>query len=167
MITFLIAGHETTSGLLSFTTYYLTKNPEALRQAQGEVDQVCGKRPIAYKDISKLPYIEACLREAIRLWPTAAVFALTPRMDMTGPIIIGGQYTIPAGAPIAALLPAIHRDPDVYGADADIFRPERMYGDNFTHLPPNAWKPFGNGARGCIGRPFAWQEGKSVRRGLL
>ena len=59
---------------------------------------------------------------------------------------------------MAAILPQLHRDPAVFGADADLFRPERMYGENFTKLPPNSWKPFGNGARGCIGRPFAWQE---------
>jgi cytochrome P450/NADPH-cytochrome P450 reductase len=38
------------------------------------------------------------------------------------------------------------------------FRPERMLDGKFEALPPNAWKPFGNGMRGCIGRPFAWQE---------
>jgi cytochrome P450/NADPH-cytochrome P450 reductase len=37
-------------------------------------------------------------------------------------------------------------------------RPERMLDGKFEALPPNAWKPFGNGMRGCIGRPFAWQE---------
>jgi cytochrome P450/NADPH-cytochrome P450 reductase len=56
------------------------------------------------------------------------------------------------------LLPQLHRDPSVFGPDADLFRPERMYGENFTKLPPNSWKPFGNGARACIGRLFAWQE---------
>ena len=59
---------------------------------------------------------------------------------------------------MVVLLSQLHRDPSVFGPDADLFRPERMYGENFTKLPPNSWKPFGSGARACIGRPFAWQE---------
>jgi len=55
-------------------------------------------------------------------------------------------------------LPVLHRDPKVWGADADQFRPERMLDGGFENLPPNSWKPFGNGMRGCIGRAFAWQE---------
>ena len=158
MITFLIAGHETTSGLLSFASYYLLKNPETLHKAQHEVDSVVGRGPVKFEHMSKLPYAEAVLRETLRLQPTAPAFTREPNKDVPGPVALGGKYYIPAGAPIIAILPQIHRDPLVYGVDADEFKPERMYGENFTKLPPNAWKPFGNGARGCIGRPFAWQE---------
>ena len=62
MITFLIAGHETTSGLLSFVFYYLLKNPAAYQKAQQEVDNVIGKGPITVEQLSKIPYINAvCL----------------------------------------------------------------------------------------------------------
>lgn len=158
MITFLIAGHETTSGLLSFTTYYLLSNPEAMQKAQKEVDQVVGRAPITYQHISKLPYIEAVLRESLRLSPTAPAFSVKPLSGSAEPIIIGGKYHVPKDQDMIVLLPQLHRDPSVFGPDADLFRPERMYGENFTKLPPNSWKPFGNGARACIGRPFAWQE---------
>ena len=160
MITFLIAGHETTSGLLSFATYYLLRNPEAMQKAQQEVDQVVGREPITFQHLSKLPYIEAVLRESLRLSPTAPSFSIRPLPDSAEPVIIGGKYHIPKDQNMVIFLPQLHRDPAVFGADADRFRPERMYGENFTNLPPNSWKPFGNGARGCIGRPFAWQEGK-------
>ena len=158
MITFLIAGHETTSGLLSFTTYYLLSNPEAMHKAQQEVDQVVGRAPITYQHISKLPYIEAVLRESLRLSPTAPAFSVRPLSGSAEPIIIGGKYHIPKDQIMVVLLSQLHRDPSVFGPDADLFRPERMYGENFTKLPPNSWKPFGSGARACIGRPFAWQE---------
>jgi cytochrome P450/NADPH-cytochrome P450 reductase len=59
MITFLIAGHETTSGLLSFVFYYLLKNPEAYQQAQREVDEMIGNKPITADHLSKLPYLNA------------------------------------------------------------------------------------------------------------
>lgn len=110
--------------------------------------------------MSKLPYIEACLRETLRLTPTAPAFSLQARPDTAEePILIaGGKYEIKRGQPLVALLPKVHRDPLVFGEDAEAFRPERMLDKPFSKLPPNSWKPFGNGMRGCIGRPFAWQE---------
>lgn len=59
LITFLIAGHETTSGTLSFAFYRLLKNPEAYQKAQREVDEVVGKGPINVEHLSKMPYITA------------------------------------------------------------------------------------------------------------
>lgn len=143
--------------MLSFTSYYLLKNPEAMRKAQEEIDRVVGTGPVTFQHMSKLGYVEACLRESLRLSPTAPAFSVTP-LGKEPQIIGGGKYLIPAGRSIACLLPVVGRDTSVFGADADEYRPERMYGENFTKLPANAWKPFGNGARGCIGRPFAWQE---------
>ncbi|KIX94974.1 uncharacterized protein Z520_09284 [Fonsecaea multimorphosa CBS 102226] len=158
IITFLIAGHETTSGLLSFAFYQLCKNPDAMLKAQQEVDSVVGKGPVTVQHVTKLPYIEAVMRETLRLNPTAPGFTVKPLETVAGPVVLAGKYTIPPGRPIIAMLSKCGRDPLVYGADAEEFKPERMYGENFAKLPPNAWKPFGNGARGCIGRPFAWQE---------
>jgi cytochrome P450 / NADPH-cytochrome P450 reductase len=158
IITFLIAGHETTSGMLSFVFYRLCKNPEVMRKAQQEVDTVVGKQPITFQHMSRLPYIEACMREALRLNSPAPAVSFKARPEMSGPVVLGGKYTIPHGIPIIAVLQKIGRDPAVYGEDAEEFKPERMHEDNFKKVPPSAWKPFGNGARGCIGRPFAWQE---------
>ena len=109
--------------------------------------------------MSKFPYIEACLRETLRLQPTAPVFVLQPRPEAAEEFVtLGGKYQVKKGQGIVALLTNCHRDPAVFGADADSFRPERMLDEPFSKLPPNSWKPFGNGMRGCIGRAFAWQE---------
>jgi cytochrome P450/NADPH-cytochrome P450 reductase len=59
LITFLIAGHETTSGTLSFAFYRLLKNPDVYQKAQKEVDEVVGKGPITVDHLSKVPYITA------------------------------------------------------------------------------------------------------------
>jgi len=158
MITFLIAGHETTSGLLSFTTYFLLKNPGALQRAQQQVDNVVGKGPVKFEHMSKLPYIEAVLKESLRLMPTAPAFAVQPKPGTTEPVLLGGEYLVSPNAILLCWLPKSQRDPAVYGEDAEEYRPERMLPDSFAKLPSAAWKPFGNGARGCIGRPFAWQE---------
>jgi cytochrome P450 / NADPH-cytochrome P450 reductase len=155
-----VLGHETTSGLLSFLFYNLLKNPAAYQTAQKQVDEVVGRGPIKVDHMSKMPYIEACLRETLRLTPTAPAITIQALPDLLGDKITlaGGKYEIKAGQPIICLLPKIHRDPAVYGDDAESFIPERMLDEPFSKLPKNSWKPFGNGVRGCIGRSFAWQE---------
>lgn len=160
MVTDAQAGHETTSGLMSFLFYYLIKNPASYQAAQAEVDKVIGRGPITVEHMSQLPYLSACLRETLRLTPTAPAFTVEPLPTNTeSPILIGGgKYEVKPGTPIIAILPKVHSDPAVYGEDAEEFKPERMLDETFSQLPPNAWKPFGNGVRGCIGRPFAWQE---------
>ena len=132
----LFLGHETTSGLLSFLFYNLLKNPSALQLARAEVDEVVGDSQVEHSHLKKIPYVTACLREALRLNPTASVFNLTPKKDE----VIGGEYFVKKGTPIACLLQAAHRDLSVFGDDADSFRPERMLDEPFNNLPPNAWK---------------------------
>ena len=158
MVNFLVAGHETTSGLLSFTFARLLKSPEAYRNAQAEVDNVIGQGQMKVEHLKQLPYLNAVLREALRLQPTAPAFtrSLRPDNDEVCPSL--GGYAINHQSKILALLPQCHRDPEVYGEDADEFKPERMLEENFKKLPKAAWKPFGTGVRACIGRPFAWQE---------
>ncbi|GJN72481.1 hypothetical protein PLICBS_006554 [Purpureocillium lilacinum] len=158
LITFLIAGHETTSGMLSFAFYYLLKNPMAYGKVQQEVDEVIGRGEVAVDHIPKLPYIAAVLRETLRISATIPGFTVEAYEDT----LLAGKYLVRKGAPITALLARAHLDPVVYGHDAHEFRPERMSDESFAQLDkefPHCWKPFGNGKRGCIGRPFAWQEG--------
>ncbi|KPM34016.1 Bifunctional P-450:NADPH-P450 reductase [Neonectria ditissima] len=169
MIVFLIAGHETTSGLLSFLFYYLLKKADVFEKAQKEVDEVVGRGPVTIEHLSELPYLEACLREVLRLHPTAPVITLQPRPDLVQENLTIGkaEYAVGPGQPIVALLTQVHRDPAVWGPDANEFRAERMSDENFSRLPKNSWKPFGNGIRGCIGRAFAWQESLLVTVMLL
>lgn len=154
MITFLVAGHETTSGLLSFAFYYMLKNPWAMEKAQQEVDNVIGTERVTVNHLSKLEYLNAILRETLRLMPTAPAFTVGALKDD----VIGGKYAVKKGEPINPILQAVHCDKEVYGPDATEWKPERMLEEGFHKLPANSWKPFGNGKRGCIGRAFAWQE---------
>lgn len=160
MVTFLIAGHETTSGLLSYVFYYLCTRPEVQRKAQKEVDEVVGCQPVQAAHMSKLPYIVAIMRETLRLNPPAAQPAVEAKPDNPDEMIVlqGGKYVLPKNAAFRLLTRKIQIDPSVYGEDAGGFKPERMLDEKFSQLPKNAWKPFGNGERACIGRPFAWQE---------
>jgi cytochrome P450 / NADPH-cytochrome P450 reductase len=160
-ITFLIAGHETTSGLLSFAIYYLLKYPEVMARAQAEVDSVLGTGTGVFPDyaqVRKLSYVTQILEETLRLWPTAPGFTRYPLQDTT----IGGQYHLPQGAPVVVLTPMLHRDPQIWGPDAEEFNPGHMAPERRAALPPNAFKPFGSGQRACIGRQFALQEATLV-----
>ncbi len=154
MVTFLIAGHETTSGLLSFAVYELLKNPKVLKRARAEVDQVFAGREPRVSDLPRLGYIDQILKETLRLWPTAPAFAVRSLQPQT---IVAGKFEVTSEDVLLILAPSLHRDPVVW-ADAEVFDPDRMAPESFDKLPPGAWKPFGSGVRGCIGRSFAMQE---------
>jgi len=163
MITFLIAGHETTSGLLSFVTYFLLKNPAVLAEARRQVDAVVGTGLPTLGHLAELRYLEQILMETLRLWPTAPLFGRYPFEDT----VVGGKYRLTPDDTVLVLLPEVQRDPAVWGADAGAFRPERHTPENAERLPEHAWKPFGTGARACIGRPFAMQEAHLVLTMML
>ncbi|KAJ1303594.1 hypothetical protein OPQ81_011777 [Rhizoctonia solani] len=145
MITFLIAGHETTSGMLSFAMAHIMKNPEVYSKIRQEVDSVLGQEPIKLEHLSKLTYINAVLKETLRATPSIPEFAITCDKDE---IIGDGKYLIKAGTTVAVAAGIIGKDPTVWGEDAEKFNPDRMLDGKFEALPPKAWIPFGNGARG-------------------
>src|ERR1700739_1805777 len=156
--TFLIAGHETTSGLLSCALYALLKHPDVLKKAYEEVDRVLGGNPDAkptYQQVTQLTYITQVLKEALRLWPPAPAYGISPLKDET---IGGGKYKLRQGTFITILVTALHRDPSVWGPNPDTFNPENFSREAEAARPVNAWKPFGNGQRACIGRGFAMHE---------
>lgn len=164
VITFLIAGHETTSGALSFALYYLTKHPEVLARAQAEVDALWGDTDAPapeYGDIGKLGYVRQVLNESLRLWPTAPAFAMEPIEDT----VIGGTYAVRKGETLMVLTPALHRDP-AWGENVDLFDPDRFTPEREAARPVHLFKPFGSGERACIGRQFALHEA-TLLLGLL
>ena len=134
---FLSVGSETLSAALSLSYYYLCSNPGKLLKAQEEVDQVVGEGIITVDMLPKLTYLTACMKEAIRLQPPTAILNRTALRDT----VMGGKYFVKKGQMVSALPRYVHRDPNVWGEDADEYRPERMLEGGAKRLPFNAWQP--------------------------
>jgi cytochrome P450/NADPH-cytochrome P450 reductase len=156
ILTFLVAGHETTSGLLTFSLYNLIHNPDVLAKAYGEVDAVLGDQttPPSEEQVRQLHYIGQILNEALRLWPPAPAFVRHP-LQAT---MLGGKYPVTPDNRIMVLVPALHRDSAIWGPDPEKFDPSHFDPDAVKNRPANAYRPFGTGFRACIGRYFALQE---------
>lgn len=163
VITFLVAGHETTSGALSFALHYLSRHPDVAARARAEVDRVWGDTAVpCYDQVAKLRYVRRVLDESLRLWPTAPAFAREALQDT----VLAGEHPMRRGAWTLVLTPMLHRDPEVWGADAERFDPDRFDPKAVRTRPPHTFKPWGTGARACIGRQFALHEATLVL-GLL
>jgi cytochrome P450 / NADPH-cytochrome P450 reductase len=115
------------------------KNAAAYRNAQEEVDRVIGTGSLALHHMKDLKYLTAVLREAIRLFPPAPGISLKAK-DGEATHYTLGDHVVEGNPPILVLMEKVHRDPEVYGEDADEFRPERMLDEKFNKLPKNAWK---------------------------
>ncbi|MGW0733996.1 cytochrome P450 [Streptomyces sp. NPDC002851] len=163
VLTFLVAGHETTSGALSFALHHLAREPEVLARAQAEVDEVWGAvdEP-GYEQVAKLRYVRRVLDETLRLWPTAPAFAREAREDT----VLGGVHPMRRGAWALVLTMMLHRDPAAWGERPEDFDPDRFTPAAVRARPAHVFKPFGTGARACIGRQFALHEATLVL-GLL
>src|ERR1700723_3531433 len=88
------------------------------------------------------------------MWPPAPAYGIAPLKDET----IGGKYKLRKNTFITVLVLALHRDPSAWGPNPDAFNPENFSREAEAARPVNAWKPFGNGQRACIGRGFAMHE---------
>ncbi|MEW1682240.1 cytochrome P450 [Streptomyces sp. NPDC093594] len=163
VITFLVAGHETTSGALSFALHYLSLHPEVADRARDEVERVWGESPEpAYEQVARLRYVRRVLDESLRLWPTAPAYS----REATEDTVLADEHPMRRGAWTLVLTPMLHRDPEVWGADTERFDPDRFDPRAVRSRPPHTYKPFGTGARACIGRQFALHEATLVL-GLL
>ena len=154
LINFLVAGHETTSGALSFALYFLARHPEIADRARAEIAEVWGEqqRP-DFELIAKLRYVRRVFDEALRLHPTVPGYYRAAREDT----LLAGVHPMRKGDWVLALTMTLHRDPR-WGDDPDAFDPDRFAPENVKARPAGLYKPFGTGPRSCIGRQFALHE---------
>jgi len=152
VMTFLLAGHETTALSLSWAWYLLSENPEAENKLHHELARVLdGKNP-SFEDLPRLCYTEAVVKESVRLYPPAWSLARTAAEDFE----IGG-YLVPAGSNVVMSQWIMHRDPRFFPSPEQ-FDPGRWFEEHTQRLPRFAYFPFGGGPRYCVGASFAMME---------
>ncbi|XP_042414403.1 carotene epsilon-monooxygenase, chloroplastic-like [Zingiber officinale] len=156
LLSMLVAGHETTGSVLTWTIYLLSKDPSSLKRARHEVDEVLQGRPPRYEDVKELKYLMRCIHESLRLYPHPPVLIRRAQSDD----VLPGDYKINAGQDIMISVYNIHRSPKVWER-AEEFFPERFSLEGPVPNETNTdfrFIPFSGGPRKCIGDQFALLE---------
>jgi cytochrome P450 len=150
--TLFLAGHETTALTLAWSWYLLAEHPAAEARLLDELRSVLGGRPPAVEDLPRLPFTDAVVREALRLYPPAYIIG---RLSIA-PFELAG-YSFPPGTGVAMVPWVMHREARYFDAPLE-FRPERWLDGLADRLPAYVYFPFGGGPRRCIGQGFAQME---------
>ena len=156
VMTFLLAGQETTSLALTWTWYLLSQHAGAQRRLEAELDALLDGRPPEYADLAGLPFTRMVIDEALRLYPPAWGFSRVALADDE----LGG-FHLPRGW-LAFVIPyVLHRLP-AFWPDPDAFDPERFLPERSVDRPKFVYLPFGAGPRQCIGNHFALIEAQLI-----
>lgn len=153
--TFLFAGHDTTASALTWSLYILATQPTIEHKLYDEVVGVLDDKDVpTFDDIdSRMPYLNAFLKEILRLYPSAGF-----TRQATEDVMLESCGTLlPKDVEILFLPAIIHTDP-TYWEDALTFKPERWLGDNLEKINQSAYFPFSTGPRNCVGLRLAQTE---------
>ena len=169
LLSMLVAGHETTASVLTWTLKLLVDHPDTMAKAQAEADAALGSDPDAALSMSTvmsgLPYIMRCVNESMRLYPHPPVLIRRAGEADTLP----GGYSVPAGQDIIISVYNIHHSAAVWD-DPEAFRPERFALDQPVPNESNTdfkYIPFSGGPRKCVGDQFALLEAVTALALLL
>jgi len=162
VLTMLLAGEDTTANTLAWMIYLLSRHPAALARAREEVRGILQDRRLLenYEDIPRLPFIDACINETMRLKPVAPILMLEVARDTTV-----GALEVPRGTLLMCLMRVGATDEQRF-PEAQAFSPERWLSMS-SNSPKRAAMPFGAGPRLCPGRYLAILEMKMVMAMLL
>ncbi|MFF5672973.1 cytochrome P450 [Streptomyces hygroscopicus] len=152
VVTFLVAGSETTASTLAFVFHLLGTHPEVEQRVHAEIDAVLGGRAPAFEDLPSLEYTRGVITESLRLYPPSWM-----AMRVTAAETELGGRTIPGGTMILYSAQALHHHPGLF-PDPERFDPERWLSDRAKEVPRGALLPFGAGSHKCIGDVLALTE---------
>ncbi|MCO5549410.1 hypothetical protein L7F22_002881 [Adiantum nelumboides] len=156
LLSMLVAGHETTASVLTWTLYLLTKNKQTYLKAQGEIDRVLKGRNPQFSDMKELKYVTRCINESMRLYPHPPVLIRRAQE----PDILPGGYKLETGQDVMISVYNIHHSPQVWER-AEEFLPDRFDLDGAVPNESNTdfrYIPFSGGPRKCVGDQFAMLE---------
>ncbi|KAF4992377.1 hypothetical protein FDECE_13733 [Fusarium decemcellulare] len=154
------AGSDTTAISLRAIIYFLLKNPHAYRCLQDEIDTSIAEGkvsdPVTFGEASKMSYLQAVMKEAMRLHP-AVQWSLPRYVPPMGLQI--GPVDIPPGSEVGINPYVIHRNTSIFGDDAEVFRPERWLEDEARARDMDRYMvQFGTGSRVCLGKNISLME---------
>jgi cytochrome P450 len=152
LLTFFLAGHETTAKALAWTLYVVSEAPQWEARMLAEIKAVAGDGPVGPEHVARLTTVEQVIKESMRLFPPAPVMT---RHALAATKL--GGVDVPAGASIVVPIYAIHRH-KAYWPDADRFDPTRFTPERERQMARYQYMPFGAGPRICIGQGFAMIE---------
>jgi cytochrome P450 len=156
VLTFYLAGHETTAKALTWTLYLLARSPEWTAALQEEAERVIGPGPLDAEHLDRLALTQQVLKEAMRLYPPVPIMSRQCVADVT----IDGR-AVASGTSLLMPIYAIHRHEALW-PHPDAFMPERFAPAAEEALPRYQYMPFGAGPRVCIGRTFAMMEATAM-----
>lgn len=166
IISVLIAARDTTATLMSNLWFTLARQPEVWAKLRAEIATLRGNVP-THEELKDMKYLRWCLSETLRLWPPVNFNGRMAVRDTWLPLGGGADHKspifIPKGQEVFWSTYALHRRRDIYGVDANEFRPER-----WEKIRPH-WEyiPFSGGPRICIGQQFALTEAAYVTVRLM
>ena len=152
-MTLMLAGHDTTAAALDWVWYCLARFPDVAAGCRQEVSRIVGDREPMAADVPRLPFVEATIKETLRLYPPAiGVFLRQAKSEL----FMGG-YRVRRGSLITLSTFVTQRDPRWFPEPLR-FDTERFLAPRAEDIPPGAYFPFGAGPRACIGQSFAMTE---------
>ncbi|CDW52767.1 Putative cytochrome p450 4v2 [Trichuris trichiura] len=162
--TFMFEGHDTTSTAMNWFLHLVGCSPEIQAKIHDELDSIFGDddRDATFEDLKAMTYLECCIKEVLRLFPSVPIFAR--RIDES--FEISEHFTIPRGSEVLICPYIVHRDPK-HWPDPECFDPDRFLPRNSHGRHPFAYLPFSAGARNCIGQRFAMIEEKVILSWIL
>jgi len=164
--TFVFAGHDTTSSLLSFTLGAITQHPHIEKALYDELDSVMGDREIpTIEDVDELckgtSLMRMLLKEVLRFYPPASSDRAIPKGTVIGEHVVEVDYAEALISPYC-----VHHNPKLW-EDPEVFDPYRFTKERSKDRHPYAWIPFLVGPRNCIGQTFALMEATAILMVLL
>lgn len=158
VLQFVTAGHETTAGALTLTSYLLATNPDVQTRLREEVNATLAEHPqLDYTVIENMQYLNNVTREGLRLMPPA----ISAPREAAKELVIAG-VKIPRGTTVTVIPAMIQRNPLVWGEDVEDFKPERWDSLSADAASPYSMVAFNGGPRICIGKAFAMLAFKAV-----
>ncbi|OTA92375.1 hypothetical protein M434DRAFT_325550 [Hypoxylon sp. CO27-5] len=157
----IIAGSDTTAIFLRTMFHELLTHPSSLAKLRAELDEAAAQgklsRIATWKESIALPYLNACFKEAGRIHPPFGLHL--ERVVPAGGLEVCGK-TLPAGTIVGMNAWVVHRDPDMFGPDADTWRPERWLEGDEAHIKrmDASLLTFGAGHRTCLGKHISYLE---------